>query len=292
MIGAQKAGSTHLADLLGRHPEIFMGEDEVPIFEDPFYGNSDPAELAAALAGAGPSQRRGIHRPDYLAHPEVPPRLGLHSPDARVVAVLREPVKRAISAYCWYVQFAMLPVRSVEEGLTELLDGWQDPSYPHAPEVLEYGLYGRHLGCWLEHFPREQLLVLTTDQLGQVDAQAELFDLLGVEAAHVEHDAAPRTNLGVYEPRRLRFLRARARFAFSWDSTDEYTYRPRRLRRPLGIAVAAAARTIDRQVLARLWGNDLPTLTPVLRERLAAYYADDAARVAEVLGRDPGWPPG
>lgn len=288
VIGAQKAGSTHLADLLGRHPDVYMCPDEVPILEDPFYANSNPAELDAALAGAHATQQRGIHRPSYLGHSEVPARLRSHAPDARVVAVLRDPVDRAISAYSWYLQFALLPVRPAEAGLTALLDGWRDVAYPHAREVLDYGLYGRHLQRWLDVFPRDQVLVIDTGMLGGVELRRELFEFLhlaqsGLAGVH------GRTNRGVYDPRRLRFMRARARLAFSWDSTDRYTYRPRRLRRPLGSALAVAATVVDRQLLARVFGNEPPTLSPGLRDRLGAFYEDDARLLANVLGRDPGW---
>src|SRR5690349_7622089 len=142
VVGAQKGGSTYLAALLGDHPDIYVCPDEVPYFEDPYFGKSKRKELERALAPAHEGQKRGIHRPDYLAHPEVPDRIMAEAPNAGIVAVLRDPVDRAISAYFWYVQFGLLPLVGIDEGMNRLLDGWTNPRYPHASEVLDYGDYG------------------------------------------------------------------------------------------------------------------------------------------------------
>jgi hypothetical protein len=43
---------------------------------------------------------------------------------------------------------------------------------------------------------------------------------------------------------------------------------------------------IDRVVLARVLGNQRPPLDPTVGARLRAFYADDVAELAELLGRD------
>ena len=97
-------------------------------------------------------------------------------------------------------------------------------------------------------------------------------------------------NAGVYDMRRLRVLRARRRFAWSWSDQTEYHYQPRRLRRPLHFLPNAAIVGFDRLVLARLYGNEQPRLDPELTARLRAVYRDDVGVLEELLGRDfSGW---
>jgi hypothetical protein len=285
VVGAQKAGSTHLADCLGAHPGLFMCPDEVPYFEDPFYGASDPAELAHAVAGAQPGQARGIHRPEYLAKAECPPRIAADAPAARVLAVLRDPASRAMSAYSWYVQFGLLPLAPIDAGLARLLDGWTDPAYPRSAEVLEWGRYGPQLERFARAVGPDRMLVLLSDDMRAADFPAAAYGFLDVDPSFRPPHAAERTNEGAYDPRRLRWLRARRRFAFSWDDERVYTYVPRRRRHPAKSAVAAGFVAVDRYLLAPVLGGSRPDVPAALASRLRAYYADDVDAVESFLGR-------
>ena len=54
--------------------------------------------------------------------------------------------------------------------------------------------------------------------------------------------------------------------------------------------MAAATTLLDRHVLARVFGNEAPTITADLRARLSAHYADDTRLLAEeILGHAPSW---
>lgn len=286
IVGAQKAGSTHLGACLADHPEVFLCPDEVPYFEDPFYLATPPSELDRVFAKAQPGQRRGIHRPDYLARSECPERIKADVPDARILVVLRDPTARAVSAYCWYVQFGLLPFAPAEVGLTRLLDGWSHPGYPRAGEVIEYGLYARHLRRYVDAFGSDRVLVLLSDELGDAAGLAKVYGFLGVDCDHVPAALARRSNEGVYDLRRLRVLRARRHLVFSWDSATRYTHRSRRLRKPVSFVPNAAVVGFDRVLLAPLFGNDKPKLPEHLAERLRQRYADDMAELAILLDRD------
>ncbi|MDQ4132931.1 MAG: sulfotransferase domain-containing protein, partial [Actinomycetota bacterium] len=229
----------------------------------------------------------GIQRPEYLVRDECPARIRAHSPEARVLAVLRDPVARAVSAWFWYVQFGRVPFISVDAGIEALLDGTLGAAYPHGPEVLEYGFYGRHLSRYLDQFGPERVLVLLIDELEEPATFARIYGFLGVDP---EHRPAPAgralTNAGVYDRRRLRVLRVRRRWVWSWDGVTTYTYRPRRWRRPLAFLPNAAVVAFDRVVLASLFGNERPRLRPDLETRLRALYTPDVAVLESLLGRD------
>jgi hypothetical protein len=287
VVGAQRSATTHLNACLRSHPEIYMCRDEVPYFEHPFFESSDASALAAALGGATEGQRRGIQRPDYLARPECAGNIRSVAPTARILAVLRDPVDRAVSAYHWYVQFGLLPLVPLDEGMERLLAGWTDPAHPRAAEIIELGFYGRHLQRYVDAFGPDQVLVLLGDDLRDPDTFRVVFRFLGVDEHHVLPNAERPTNAGTYDLRRLRVLRARRRFAWSWDDVTEYTYRPRRLRRPLASAVSAAVVGFDRVVLARALGAGPPVaLRPDLERRLRDLYVEDVEQLERMLGRD------
>lgn len=286
MVGAQRAGSTHLGARLRDHPDLFLCPDEVPFFEDPFYLTTPPSALAPVFARARPGQRLGIQRPDYLAKPECAARIRSFAPAAKILAVLRDPVARAVSAYFWYVQFGLLPLAPLDEGMERLLEGWTDSAHPHAQEVLEYGFYGRHLRTYLEVFGRELVLVLLNEELDSPAALAGLYRFLGADERHRPGPLPRRTNAGVYDLRRLRLLRARRRLVWHWDDTDRYHYAPRRSRRPVRLLPNAAIVGFDRLVLAAVLGNSRPALDGTLAAALEELYADDVGLLESLLGRD------
>jgi hypothetical protein len=267
-----------------------MCGDEVPYFEHPFFESSPVSALEDVFADATAGQKLGIQRPDYLARPECPGNIRSLAPDARLLAVLRDPVARAISAYFWYVQFGLLPVVPLDEGLTRLLDGWSDPAYPRAAEILELGRYGRHLSRYIDTFGPSQVLVLLDDDLADLDTFGRVYAFLGVDPAHRPTEVSRTTNAGVHDLRRLRFLRSRRRFAWSWDSVTQYSYQPRRRRRPVASLVSAGVVAVDRIVLACVLRSPRPSLDPGLLARLRATYADDVRVLEVLLERDlPTW---
>lgn len=191
VIGAQKAGTTALYAYLRWHPSI-LGPSwkEVSFFDrhwwrgDAWYRGQFPLRSRGKLVGEA--------SPSYLFHPLAPERVLSVVPEARLIALLREPAERAYSHYQHEVALGREPL-SFEEALDaedERLRGeverlcadprafsraWWDHAY------ASRGLYAEQLERWLEFFPREQLLVLTTDELGERPAEtyATVLEFLG-----------------------------------------------------------------------------------------------------------------
>jgi hypothetical protein len=115
-------------------------------------------------------------------------------PDARLIALLRDPVDRAFSHYQHEVSLGREPL-SFEEALDreeERMSGEvermiREPSYfSHAWWNYTYaarGLYAEQLERWFAVFPREQLLVLVSEEM--LDDPAETYprvlDFLGAD---------------------------------------------------------------------------------------------------------------
>jgi hypothetical protein len=290
VIGAQKSGSTFVLRALGEHPKVYMPPAEVRFFEDPDYGDGDPAPLEALFEDAPPGAVRGIKRPGYLARPEVAARIHRHVPDARLIAILRNPIDRAVSAYFHLMRTGFIPIRSLEDGLARILDGQYRSAHVKAAEIVEFGLYHEHLSRYLDLFDRQQLLVILFDDLRSRphDAVRQAYRFIGVDDSHqpaaLARDRAVNPNPGMYSLPRLRVNAVGASFRYRYD--ERRTRRWTRARRtPVQRAVTRAAETLDRHVLSRVFPADRPEPSPALRRRLVELYAPDVERLEALLDR-------
>ena len=176
ILGAQKAGTTALYAYLRWHPQVTGPSFKEVSFFDRHYARGErwyrahfPARRRAAIGEASPS---------YLLHPLAPERVAALLPGARLIALLRNPVDRAFSHYQHEVALGRESL-SFEDALgaeDERLRGEEDrmradPAYfSHAWWNYTYrarGRYAEQLERWYVVFPRERLLALFTEELGQ-----------------------------------------------------------------------------------------------------------------------------
>lgn len=278
IIGAQKAASTSLHAQLSTHPSIHLPPMEIPAFEDPEYGVSRLEPLGRLLSQAGNGQVVGIKRPDYLAHPDVAERLHRHIPDAWMIAVLRNPVERAVSAYYHYMREGHLPVRPLEKGLTDILEGDFSRRYPRAQEIINFGFYGRQVQQYQNLFGDQLLLLLQEEYLEQPSATlARVAALLDIDPDGFG-DELPRAKTGLYSLPRLRYLAATRPFTRRF-SHDRLRSRPRRG------PIAKAVLTIDGRILRPFFPDGRPCLSSRLRKRLEDRYRSDIHLLESILQR-------
>jgi hypothetical protein len=174
ILGAQKAGTTALYAYLRWHPEITGPSFKEVSFFDRHYAHGERWYRAHM-----PVRRSGVvgeASPSYLFHPLAPERVARMLPEARLIALLRNPVDRAFSHYQHEVAlgreqltFEEALAREDERMQGELERMLADPSYfSHAWWNYTYaarGRYAEQLERWHAAFPREQVLVLLTDDL-------------------------------------------------------------------------------------------------------------------------------
>ena len=135
----------------------------------------------------------GEGSPYYLFHPLVPQRLYESFPNTRLIVLLRNPVDRAISHYYWEVKLGYEPL-SLEEAIAqepERLQGEVEKicsdgtyfSFNHQHySYLARGLYAEQLQRWMQFFPREQFLILKSEDLYCNSAKVvnQVFDFLEI----------------------------------------------------------------------------------------------------------------
>ncbi len=180
VIGSQRGGTTSLYEYLIQHPLISRARHkEVHFFDIAYrYGESwyraqFPLKAWRYLPG-----KRGLitgeASPYYLLHPLAPERAAKLIPNARLIALLRDPVDRAISEYHHEKRhgWETLPIEEAFDAEQSRIGGelekiQADPLY-HSLELQHHsyvtrGQYVEQLERWFKHFPREQVLIMSSE---------------------------------------------------------------------------------------------------------------------------------
>lgn len=118
VIGAPRCGTTALYYTLDKHPQVYMSLiKETNFFL--YYQTNDPPpsfnierreklaqksvrtmdDYLACFRDAGNHVAVGEASPNYMAAPEAPKRINSLLPDAKLIAILRQPIERAYSHY-------------------------------------------------------------------------------------------------------------------------------------------------------------------------------------------------
>lgn len=291
IIGAQKAGSTALMRSLGAHPQIHLPVKETVYFRDPWYQFQGVEELERGARTRKPAvTRRGIKSPDILGDPSCAGRVHQTlGPDTQLIAVLRDPVRRAISSYYWGMQWGWIPIEDPNVGIPRIMSGLYREAYPRASEVLEYGRYAAHLKRFIELFGRDQLAIVTDEELkADIDMQMRrIFEFLKVDPDRSVRIPTKRVNSGVYSMRRLQFLKRRHRYIYRpFEGFEAFGAHPHRPASMTGYLSDRAIAAWDRLVLARVLPNEPPRIERPVLNSLATYYRDDVRELSLILDKD------
>jgi sulfotransferase family protein len=177
VLGAMRCGTGSLHRALRRHPDVHASpRKEIRFFDlrfakgEAWYRRHFPTEHEARAHEETFGRRLliGESTPGYLFHPLAPARLKEMLPDAKLVVLVRDPIARAVSHYR-LARRKRWEALSLEEALDrepERLAGTEDWSVAHRRQsYVARGLYAEQLDRWLEHFPTEQILVCTSEEL-------------------------------------------------------------------------------------------------------------------------------
>jgi hypothetical protein len=223
IVGAQRSGTNSLYEYLVQHPGVMraLPQQEVHYFDLhfdrglPWYQGhfATRAWAAATAARVGRAVLTGESSPYYMFHPLAPERIASTLPDVRLIVLLRDPVDRAYSQYCDQVSFEQesLPFEEALAKEPERLRGeaeriLAEPRYVsdahYRYSYLARGRYLEQLERWLEHFPREQLLVVGLEELLERPGQvvSSICGFLGVPSRPLP--PFPSVNRKTYEPMR------------------------------------------------------------------------------------------
>jgi len=215
LIGAQKSGTSWLAEWLSRSPDVFMPPDGELMFFDTKnnHTGSNLDQYRQYFSGAEDHQRVGERTANYLWVSESFPEWGPPDPfrqgtpervhealgeEMQFIAVLRNPINRAISGFLHHRR------RGRIRSNARLRNEWGKRGVAHM------GLYASHLNRWRDAYPKERILVVTYERLFKDDVELKrIADFLAirepgkpVSSSDVLHKGTgfERTEAGVFDP--------------------------------------------------------------------------------------------
>jgi hypothetical protein len=288
ILGAAKAGTTSLHAWLDQHPAVQMSDPKEPFFFESEYERGLDYYHATYFRGADGQRLLGDARHRNLYFPYIPARIHSLFPEARLIAVLRNPVDRAYAHWWhWYRlgREALSFQEAIEADATRIRAGVFVSSPAEITEYgrrldadgmgpyrtyLDSGYYAEQLERYLALFRKGQLMVILFEDLIADPRQVfiDTCNFLEIDPSSARQpDFSPRNSSG-----RLRWRHARDKIlARLWRSlrTD-----------PLSLMMRAGRK----QLLAR------PPLEPEQRMWLQQHYRPHNARLQKMLGRDlSGW---
>lgn len=185
-IGVQKAGTTMLAHLLDEHPGICMSvPKEVRFFnrQQPRWSHHEPDHgyrrgldwYFRHFSHCGDDCIRGEYSNLYFIDEAAPARIQAAFPDVRLIVSLRDPIRRAWSAYQMHRQYGHYESRSFADAVRE------------EPDYVERGLYHKHLQRYLALFDPEQIHVLLLEDFQEDPASVvrALYEFVGADPSFV-----------------------------------------------------------------------------------------------------------
>jgi hypothetical protein len=195
IVGHAKCGTTALYEMLKNHPQIFMSEVKEPRFfstdlRSRFEVGRETPKPQHTLEGylslfeaAVAEQRVGEASPQYIRSHDAPRGIADVQPDARVIAILREPASFLRSFHLQMVSSNVESERDFAKAIALEPDrraGKGIPRRSHHPDALLYSEhvhYVEQLRRFHAVFPRENVLVLIYDDY-RVDNEGTLRKVL------------------------------------------------------------------------------------------------------------------
>lgn len=189
IFGVEKAGTTSIYNYLKQHPQIYMS----PIKETNFFEK----DWENALPEVKAKKRNGIYSlekycqlfeavTDEIAIGEVSPNYLFHYqesvktikavlPDAKMIAILRNPVDRAYSDYLMHIRDVIGQPQTLKEQLKHR---------PQQSFTLRKGLYYEPLKHYFDAFSKENIKIYLYDDLCQdaVELMQDIYSFLNVDS--------------------------------------------------------------------------------------------------------------
>lgn len=304
IVGAPKAGTTSLYHYLDQHPQVYLSSIKEPHFfaDEIREANCDLAArriiarenrgVREFVSGPMREKRFGGIVPDwesytrlfanaanqsalgeasvcYLWSRSAPQRIVEKIPDAKILALLRDPVERAFSQYIHGLSNGAIQW-SFREHIQRNLGHNSEQISVHYP-FLEFGLYSEQLQRYLDRFGPNVWIGFYDDFKSQPqDLLRSVFQFLGVDP-EFEPDTTHRY-LEAQVPRLPAI--GRLKTLGLWQAAASVT--PSKLRPAIRRALTHKQGTIH--------------IDPADRRFLIDFYGEDIARLATLLNRNlDGW---
>ncbi|WP_462252970.1 sulfotransferase domain-containing protein [Ekhidna sp.] len=209
IIGAHKSATTSLHNLLSEIPDFFMTREKEPRYfalkdDDLDYrGPNDPASdckfqtfdsYLSIFKEAKDTDLKGESSTLYLYDGRAAKNIHKFNPNIKIIAILRDPTKRAISNYNYGLMLGREKLRfdkALEREEDRIKSKW-GPFWHYRSK----GFYGKHLERYYELFPKENIKIIFYENFvkNQLKEVNEILEFLGRPESQVESVASQKSN--------------------------------------------------------------------------------------------------
>jgi hypothetical protein len=287
LVGAPKCGTTAMHEYLGAHPDVFVPERKEPHhfgqdIRSPRFLN-ERHEYLALFEKARDEKAVGEASVWYLASTRAAAEIAAFEPQAKILVMLRDPVELVRSLHSFNVANGIEDITDLGVALDAGTKRFETRivGRPAIPEFLDYtpiGHFADQLARFQAVFPPDQIHVVIYEEFARDPATAYrgVLEFLGVGPTF--RPAFERVNAA---------RRSRSTTLARWLHAP-----PPRLQRVLRSVVPGGIRR-------RVWHRGLKRaltrantepatalpMSPAVRARLRAEYADDVRRTARLIDR-------
>jgi sulfotransferase family protein len=195
-VGAQKAGTSSLDNILRKHPYIYLPRvKETKFFQgiaDSEYYKGEDWYWKTYFPRKNEGKILGEVDPEYLYFEEVPKRLYKHNNDLKIIIILRNPVKRAFSHYLMslnrgYENHSFVDAISLEQNRIK----HSEFNKNHFSYVSR-GFYFNQINRYIELFGKDNIIVLDFDSFlnNQAECINKIINFISIKLnkMHLKHN--------------------------------------------------------------------------------------------------------
>lgn len=293
ILGAAKAGTTSLYAYLNKHPEIYMS----PLKETNFFalegkkidfcgpGDQDYInrlavnnieDYCALFQGVSNEIAVGEASPLYLYDPTAPKRIQRYIPDAKLIAILRNPSDRAYSSFLHLIRDGREPLKNFAQALQEeevrISRNWE-----HIWHYKQLGFYYVQLNRYFNTFSKQQIRVyLFDDFITNPDSiLKDIFQFLGVDDSFVPPDIFKRHNKSVVEQDKMSLTNKALHSFLIKDSLIKSIFKP--------LVPTRMYRRIKWNIIQDL---EKPPLPAKVQKQLVEIYREDICKLEKLIQRN------
>ena len=264
IVGAMRAGTTSLYSYLKDVPSVYLSPVKEPCY---FIGRRvrDRADYLELFKGVKNETAIGEASPQYLAIPRASENIHAVVPNARIIMILRDPIKRAFSAWFSSRRWRSLTFREMVQ--KEIEGGEQS-----GPRNIAAGMYSKHVQKYLDTFGKKQIKILIFEEFVK-DIEAEMRGLL--KFLDVDYDANGQRTFAAFNMSKR--YKPRANLSIAGNAGI----------RVLARSVPSSFRKIGKKILLNEVAK--PQLSAEDEEFLAQLFRDDVQALERILNRSLPW---
>jgi len=283
VIGAMKSGTTALYYYLEQHPQIYMSPIKEPNFfcyegqvvadRNSITQIGDYQDLFKGVSG---EKAIGEASHCYLYEPRAVERIEHYVPEAKLIAILRNPVDRAHSHFLHLVRNGTEPLTDFAQAIREETGARQKEMFQ---DYVGVGLYHDQLKRYFDAFGRDRIKVYLYEDLSNapIDTLQDAFRFLEVEDSFVP-DVSVKRNVSGYPKYKI---------------LDKFLRKPKVAKQAIKLYLPTGLRWRLSEAFDNLKTRNLiepPPVQPEVRRQLIEVYREDILKLQELICRDlSGW---